>query len=58
MKREKEKKQNPYFQNDQIEIVADDYRNNETVLKEIEKNTELGILLNDNSNSFINMILN
>jgi len=41
MKREKEKKQNPYFPNDQIEIVADDYRNNETVLKEIEKNTEL-----------------
>jgi len=24
MKREKEKKQNPYFPNDQIEIVADD----------------------------------
>jgi len=41
MKREKEKKQNPYFPNDQIEIVADDYLNNETVLKEIEKNTEL-----------------
>jgi len=41
MKREKEKKQNPYFQNNQIEIVADDYRNNETILKEIEKNTEL-----------------
>ncbi len=41
MNREKEKKQNPYFPNDQIEIVADDYLNNETVLKEIEKNTEL-----------------
>jgi len=41
MKMEKEKKQNPYFPNDQTEIVADDYRNNETVLKEIEKNTEL-----------------
>jgi len=37
----KEKKQDPYFPNDQLEIVADDYRNNEIVLKEIEKNTEL-----------------
>ena len=41
MKREKDKKQNPYFPNDQIKIVTDDYRNNETVLKEMEKNTEL-----------------
>jgi len=41
MKREKDKKQNPYFPNDQIEIVADDYLNNETILKEIEKNAEL-----------------
>ncbi|MBA7691367.1 hypothetical protein ES703_99910 [subsurface metagenome] len=41
MKQEKDKEQNPFFPNDQIEVVADDYRNNETVLKEIEKNTEL-----------------
>ncbi len=41
MKREKDKGQNPHFPNDQVEIVAKDYRNNETVLKEIEKNIEL-----------------
>jgi len=41
MKREKDKEQNPHLPNDLIEIVAYDYRNNETVLKEIEKNTEL-----------------
>jgi len=41
MKKEKDKKQKPRLPNEQVEIVADGLRNNETVLKEIEKKTEL-----------------
>jgi len=41
MKREKDKKQKLHFLKEQVEIVTEDLPNNETVLKEIEKNTEL-----------------
>ena len=57
MKREKEQNQNLYFPNDQIEIVADDYRDNETVLKEIEKNTELLDAIESTYNRQVDKIL-
>jgi len=41
MKIETDKKQKHHLLNGQVEIVADDLRNNETILKKIEENTKL-----------------